>query len=298
MTARGLINTTEMYLKAAYELEEDGVVPRRARIADRLGQAAPTVSQTVARLERDGLLEVDEDRRVVLSPEGRRIAVRVISKHRLAEVLLHQVIGLDWERVHVEACRWEHVMSETVARRVFEVCGGPRRSPYGAPVPGLPELGIDVAPLPVPRGTRALAEAVRAGQRSARLSRVSERIQDDVGFLRALRLAGVVPGAEVRLAAAADGRVCVETSAGAVVLDTRQAGMVAVCSAGVSGRGNAVELADAGVVGRAGGRVGPEERGAPGDGLGSADRPDLASCANRAAAAGERADSGVDGAAR
>lgn len=229
MTAQGLINTTEMYLKAAYELEEDGVVPRRARIADRLGQTAPTVSQTVARLERDGFLEVNEDRQLVLSPEGRRLAVRVMCKHRLAEVLLYQVIGLDWEQVHAEACRWEHVMSETVARRVFEVCGGPRHCPYGTPIPGLAEFGIAAEPVPVPGGTRVLTEAVRAGQSSARVYRISERIQDDVGFLRALRVAGLVPGAEVRLAAAADRRVCAETSAGAVVLDSRQAGMVVVC---------------------------------------------------------------------
>src|SRR5262245_55880231 len=111
MTAHGLIDTTEMYLKAVYELEADGVVPRRARIADRLGQSAPTVSQTVSRLERDGLLEVSANQHLLLSPRGRRRAVRVMCRHRLAEVLLHRVIGLDWTQVHAEACRWEHVMS-------------------------------------------------------------------------------------------------------------------------------------------------------------------------------------------
>ncbi|WP_406641752.1 metal-dependent transcriptional regulator [Amycolatopsis sp. WGS_07] len=278
MTAHGLINTTEMYLKAAYELEEDGVVARRARIADRLGQSAPTVSQTVARLERDGLLELDADRQLVLSPEGRRLAVRVLAKHRLAEVLLYQVIGLEWEELHVEACRWEHVMSAAVARRVFEVCGGPRRCPHGSPIPGLAEFGIAAAP-PVPRGTRTLAEAVRAGQGSAWLYRISERIQDDVGFLRTLRDAGVLPGTEVRLSAEGERGVRVTGPGGSVVLDARQASMVVVC-------GNAVEPADSGVVRYPGGRVGTEQRGPAGGSAGAAGRSGAPARANRAAAAG------------
>jgi DtxR family Mn-dependent transcriptional regulator len=116
-----LIDTTEMYLRTIFELEEEGVVPLRARIAERLGQSGPTVSQTVARMERDGLLTVEGDRHLELSPLGRTLATRVMRKHRLAECLLVQVIGLDWEMVHEEACRWEHVMSEAVERRLLEV---------------------------------------------------------------------------------------------------------------------------------------------------------------------------------
>ncbi|WP_328609018.1 metal-dependent transcriptional regulator [Amycolatopsis sp. NBC_00345] len=231
MTARGLINTTEMYLKAAYELAEDGVVPLRARIADRLAQSAPTVSQTVARLERDGLLEVSEDRHLVLSAEGRRRATRVMGKHRLAEVLLYRVVGLDWEQVHAEACRWEHVMSASAARRIFDVCGGPRYDPYGTPIPGLADLGIAVAPLRVPGGMRPLSEALHRGQRPVRLHRISERIQDDVGFLSALRGAGILPGTTVELAAGPDRRVLVRTATGALTLDPRQARLLVVCDA-------------------------------------------------------------------
>ncbi|HSR23004.1 MAG TPA: metal-dependent transcriptional regulator, partial [Candidatus Eisenbacteria bacterium] len=136
-----LIDTTEMYLRTVFELEEEGVVPLRARIAERLGQSGPTVSQTVARMERDGLLTVEGDRHLELSPLGRTLATRVMRKHRLAECLLVQVIGLEWELVHDEACRWEHVMSETVERRLLEVLGHPTVSPYGNPIPGLAELG-------------------------------------------------------------------------------------------------------------------------------------------------------------
>ena len=99
-----LIDTTEMYLRTIYELVEEGIVPLRARIAERLHQSGPTVSQTVARMERDGLVTVEGDRHLELTPEGLRLATRVMRKHRLAERLLTDVIGLDWEAVHAEAC--------------------------------------------------------------------------------------------------------------------------------------------------------------------------------------------------
>ncbi len=101
MTAHGLIDTTEMYLRTVFELEEEGIVPLRARIAERLAQSGPTVSQTVARMERDGLLHVENDRQLALSDAGRALATRVMRKHRLAECLLVGVIKLPWEEVHI-----------------------------------------------------------------------------------------------------------------------------------------------------------------------------------------------------
>jgi DtxR family Mn-dependent transcriptional regulator len=131
-----------MYLKAILELEEEGITPMRARIAERLDHSGPTVSQTVARMERDGLLRVEEDRKLLFTDEGRLTAVEVMRKHRLAELLLVEVIGLDWERVHDEACRWEHVMSEAVERRLIELLNNPTHSPFGMPIPGLELLGL------------------------------------------------------------------------------------------------------------------------------------------------------------
>ena len=95
-----LIDTTEMYLRTIFELEEEGVVPMRARIAERLSQSGPTVSQTVARMERDGLVVVSDDRHLELTPFGRATATRVMRKHRLAECLLVEVLQLPWEDVH------------------------------------------------------------------------------------------------------------------------------------------------------------------------------------------------------
>src|ERR1700681_3942187 len=111
LTAHGLIDTTEMYLRTVFELEEEGIVPLRARIAERLSQSGPTVRQTVARMERDRLIQLAGDRQLALARPGRALATRVMRKHRRAECLLVSVIGLPGEDVHVEACRWEHVIS-------------------------------------------------------------------------------------------------------------------------------------------------------------------------------------------
>ena len=137
-----LIDTTEMYLRTIFELEEEGIMPLRARIAERLGHSGPTVSQTVARMERDGLVAVSGDRHLELSDHGRLLATRVMRKHRLAERLLVDVIGLEWEYVHDEACRWEHVMSEQVERKILgDACATASSRPTATPSRGCDELG-------------------------------------------------------------------------------------------------------------------------------------------------------------
>ena len=137
---RDLVDTTEMYLRTIYELEEEGILPLRARIAERLDQSGPTVSQTVARMERDELLTVEKDRSLKLSPQGRALATAVMRKHRLAERLLTDVIGLPWEKVHDEACRWEHVMGDEVEIQLVKVLSEYATSQFGNPIPGLEEL--------------------------------------------------------------------------------------------------------------------------------------------------------------
>lgn len=190
-----LIDTTEMYLRTILDLEEEHIVPMRARISERLGHSGPTVSQTVGRMERDGLVVVTGDRHLELTEEGRRIAVRVMRKHRLAERLLADVIGLDWSLVHDEACRWEHVMSEEVERRLLEVLNFPTESPYGNPIPGLEELGVAAAP-PFMSGVQALSE-VLSDKLVATLRRLGEPLQFDTEVLRALAEAGIEPGSTV-----------------------------------------------------------------------------------------------------
>ncbi|WP_289018331.1 metal-dependent transcriptional regulator [uncultured Ornithinimicrobium sp.] len=194
-----LIDTTEMYLKTVLELEEDGVVPMRARIAERLGQSGPTVSQTVARMERDGLLQLAPDRRLELTDEGRLAAVRVMRKHRLAERLLVDVIGLDPAYVHEEACRWEHVMSEQVEQRILELLEDGTTSPYGNPVPGLVELGWAEAAPAQGRPSVELARAAAGERVEAVVTRIGEPVQVDPEVLGLLLESGIRPGAHVRV---------------------------------------------------------------------------------------------------
>lgn len=210
-----LIDTTEMYLRTILELEEEGIVPLRARISERLGHSGPTVSQTVGRMERDGLVVVTDDRRLELTPVGRQKAVRVMRKHRLAERLLADVIGLEWEYVHEEACRWEHVMSEQVERKLLGILGQPTESPYGNPIPGLDELG---APVPFrTRGANAVAALEQAGAPvTARIHSLAEPAQVDPELLRLLDEAGVRPGARVTLSTAGEFvRLAAEAAPGA-----------------------------------------------------------------------------------
>jgi DtxR family transcriptional regulator, Mn-dependent transcriptional regulator len=219
VTAHGLIDTTEMYLRTVYELEEEGIVPLRARIAERLSQSGPTVSQTVARMERDGLLHLAGDRQLALSGTGRMLATRVMRKHRLAECLLVSVIKLPWEEVHIEACRWEHVISESVERRIFELVGRPDRCPHGNMIPGLAELVSELAAEPgLAQPDEAMTEVVRGagGNVRASVTRISEHLQSDLVLMLRLKRAGIQPGREVLLGAVEGGvRVCGEEDADA-----------------------------------------------------------------------------------
>ncbi len=200
-----LIDTTEMYLRTIYELVEEGIVPLRARIAERLHQSGPTVSQTVARMERDGLLTVEGDRHLELTEEGRRLATQVMRKHRLAERLLTDVIGLEWELVHEEACRWEHVMSENVERRLLKLLDHPTESPYGNPIPGLGELGEETLGESFMAGVEPLSKA--AGTESTRVlvRRISEEMQKDEALMSAMRRVGALPDKTVTIQATPDG---------------------------------------------------------------------------------------------
>src|SRR5829696_10452147 len=194
-----------MYLRTIYELEEEGVVPLRARIVERLGQSGPTVSQTVARMERDELVIVAGDRHLELTEEGRARAISVMRKHRLAERLLVDVIGLEWEDVHAEACRWEHVMSEAVERRLVELLGHPTTSPYGNPIPGLDVLGVGEAASPIEPDLIRLDEVARRGGGRVEVRRIAEHVQLDHGLMSRLKAAGAVPGGETDVAASRPG---------------------------------------------------------------------------------------------
>ncbi len=215
---KDLIDTTEMYLRTIFELEEEGIPPMRARIAERLGHSGPTVSQTVARMERDGLVSLDDSRQLVLSEEGRQLAVRVMRKHRLAERLLVDVIGLEWEYVHDEACRWEHVMSDRVERKILAMLPEHRESPYGTPIPGVEELlGSQEAPSDdYLEGLVSLNEIIDQDLSGEfRVRRIGEPVQVDREALELLTRARLRPGEVVIVSEDEDEEAIVVVRAGA-----------------------------------------------------------------------------------
>jgi DtxR family Mn-dependent transcriptional regulator len=171
-----LIDTTEMYLRIILELEEERVTPMRARIAERLAHSGPTVSQTIARME---------------------LATRVMRKHRIAERLLVDILGLELEYVHDEACRWEHVISERVERKILALLDDGRESPYGNPIPGLDELGL--APGEVTASVSSLLDLAGDVDRPVTVRRIGEPAQTDPAASASLRDAGVLPGAVVQI---------------------------------------------------------------------------------------------------
>ena len=223
-----LIDTTEMYLRTIFELEEEGVVPMRARIAERLGQSGPTVSQTVARMERDGLLTVEDDRHLVLSTTGRDHAERVMRRHRLAECLLVDVIGLDLADVHAEACRWEHVMSEAVEERLLEVLDHPTVSPFGNPIPGLDKLRGGAAGEDADEPLMALAAFGEAHADWVTVRRIEEHVQDDTALMTRLRSAGALPGETVKVRRSHGGGVLVGNAGEYAELDLATAAHILV----------------------------------------------------------------------
>lgn len=213
---RDLVDTTEMYLRTIYELEEEGIPPLRARIAERLEQSGPTVSQTVARMERDELLTIEKDRSLKLSAQGRALATAVMRKHRLAERLLTDVIGLPWEKVHDEACRWEHVMGDEVEVRLVKVLSEYSTSPFGNPIPGLDEL---MESIPEPERAEMLEKVNTlqegASQRASdieppepiqvKILSINEIIQVEHKLMAKFHALGMRPGSVVNLVATEDG---------------------------------------------------------------------------------------------
>jgi DtxR family transcriptional regulator, iron-dependent repressor len=195
----------EEYLETMLGLDEEGVPVIQARIAERLGRSAPSVSEMLDRLIEDGYVTRDR-RRLSLTDSGRALAEKVVRKHRLAERLLVDVIGLEWHKVHREAGRWEHVISDDVEARLVELLGDPATCPHGNPIPGSHASGPATQ-------TRPLAD-VAAGER-VRLFRVSEEVELNFGSLTLLDEGGFIPGVVAEVGAHdADGNVAVTVEGG------------------------------------------------------------------------------------
>jgi DtxR family Mn-dependent transcriptional regulator len=198
----------EEYLETVHALAEEGTPVIGARIAERLGRSAPSVSEMLDRLEEDGYVR-RRGRVVELTDQGSALAEKVVRRHRLAERLLVDVIGLEWHKVHQEAGRWEHVISDEVEARLVVLLGDPSTCPHGNPIPGAPSS---------PAPERPLAEA-RPGERVL-LQRISEQVELDMGCLEYLDELGFVPGTSATVRdLGPDGTVTVELGPDTVALD-------------------------------------------------------------------------------
>ncbi|MFT5224021.1 MAG: DtxR family Mn-dependent transcriptional regulator, partial [Glaciecola sp.] len=194
--AGDLIDSTEMYLRTVLELEEEGIPALRARLVERLGLSAPSVSEGIARLANDGLVSLNVDRTVALTTSGRTKANHVLRKHRLAERLLVDVLGLEPEFVHDEACRWEHVISDRVEQKLADYLGNPTTSPYGNPIPGADQATQA-------HGLSAVSDLSDGDD--VTVERIAESAQSDEALMADLERAGVRPGVAARVASGPDG---------------------------------------------------------------------------------------------
>jgi DtxR family transcriptional regulator, Mn-dependent transcriptional regulator len=177
------------YLKALYQLHGDQrPVPTR-ELAQRLGISSPSVSEMVTRLSAQGLVEHDRYRGQQLTRDGRKVALELVRHHRLLEMFLVQVLGYSWDEVHDEAERLEHVISERMEKRIFELLGRPELDPHGH---AIPTLGGRVRPV----SNRSLSES-HAGERLV-VQGVSD---DDPGKLRELERRGLLPGTRIDVVA-------------------------------------------------------------------------------------------------
>jgi DtxR family Mn-dependent transcriptional regulator len=172
----------EEYLETIFALEEEGIPVIQARLAERLGKAAPSVSEMLDRLEADDLI-VRSSRQIAMTAKGAELAQGVVRKHRLAERLLVDIIGLDWDKAHLEAGRWEHVISDDVEDRLVVLLGNPTTCPHGNPIPGVEPVGPE---------QRRLAEA-QPGDR-IRLERITESVEHEAASLSYLGEHGLTPG--------------------------------------------------------------------------------------------------------
>ena len=197
----------EEYLTTIYELSEDGINVIQARLAERLGHTPPAVSEMVTRLKTNGYLTIS-GRAISLTEKGRELAEGVVRKHRLAERLLTDVIGLPWHLAHLEAGRWEHVISDEVEQRLRILLDDPSTCPHGNPIPGSKPSSVQMV---------ALSD-VEPGD-NVRLERVTESVEIDGASMAYLHEHNFITGSVAKVTAKApDGSLSLRVGRETVVV--------------------------------------------------------------------------------
>jgi DtxR family transcriptional regulator, Mn-dependent transcriptional regulator len=212
---RALNPASKEYLEAVYELGEEGRRAFQARISKRLGLAPATVSEGVKRLVADGYVTVKSSRDLVLTDEGRTIAETLVRRHRLAERMITDILGLPWHLCHEQAEDWEKVMTPQIEEAILAKLEGDHTCPHGNPIPGTTSA--------VPWAALKPVAAMETGQ-SGRLTRLLEDIELDHDVLIYLERHNLMPGHVLTLLEVApDGTRTLEVDGQQVALGERLA---------------------------------------------------------------------------
>jgi DtxR family Mn-dependent transcriptional regulator len=180
---------TENYLITIQTLHDDGIRCIPARIAERMGVSAPTVTEAIKRMVRDGYVCHKDGREIVLTERGREIALTLMRRHRMVERWLTDVLGLDWATAHEEAHRLEHAISDLVAERLWASMGYPDSCPHGNPITesSARAAGSSVRLKEVPAGAVVV------------LQRISELAEDNRALMQFFEEKGFRPGARIEV---------------------------------------------------------------------------------------------------
>ncbi len=179
-------SVVEDYLQILHYLTRDGYPVIAARLAERLNVSAPTVTATLQRMERDGLIEHGPRKEIRFTADGRQAAEDIVRRHALAERLLTDLLKMPWHESHEEAHGVEHVMTPNIEARLLTALGNPTTCPHGNPIPGLGALAPDEFPL----------DEARTGDH-LRIQRITEEAEEDPHLMKYLQEHGVEPGASV-----------------------------------------------------------------------------------------------------
>jgi DtxR family Mn-dependent transcriptional regulator len=189
----------EEYCEAIWELKEDDVDVIQARVAERLHVSRPAVSEMIKRMQAEGFVSLDGTT-INLTTDGMRLAEQVVRRHRLAERLLTDILGLSLAEAHIEAGKWEHVISEPVERAINRLLDNPTTCPHGNPIPGSSYAPPELV---------ALADLTVGA--AFTVTRIPEELEFTPGLLEYLEEATVQPDREgVVTAQSPDGTMTVE----------------------------------------------------------------------------------------
>lgn len=181
--------TIEEFLEAIYVMETENSPVISARLAERIGVSAPTMTDTLKRMVNQGLVSAGGRKDIALTEKGREIAEAVVRRHRLSERWLTDVLGLDWAKAHEEACKLEHAISPEVEERLSRLLDNPVTCPHGNPIPGSDYKVVD--------GCIPLNEACEGV--TVEVVRVAHAAEEDQRLLGFLQRNGIIPGEELAI---------------------------------------------------------------------------------------------------